>query len=518
MRTVPFFVVFLAALLVGPLANAQRLLWEQAFIPAGAAGHDFCNNATLIGGQRILLVGSHADPRPATGCATSLRAYFRTYTLGGALVGEKPGRKLNSGPFDFAPSVGGAGYFSAAASSCSNNRTYARLLVQRVTLAGDTGRAWYMGAAPPPATFGGAILVQGNKIVTAGNVMPVGQTGQVQQVQLTCSDTLGRVRWQRSFPRLVYTNDFSSGLVATPRGGYLVTGDAYNLATIGYDHYLIETDSAGSLRRSRIIQPLGPGYNGGSRGTYQCNVLALPNGQGYLVSGTADSTRQFTSYSKIGYVMRLDTALNVQWVYRHPPRLAGTNVSSNYAFRVRLLPNNTVGLLLTDVRGPGTPAVSLAQVDIATGRRLGYYLLLSNSQSTVLPYDWQWVGDGTLLLCGKSLDATVTYFQSYVARWDFRGTPLAARSAGEAAALATFALYPNPTTGPPTLAWRLPPGTRAGQLRLYDPLGRLVQALALPATATGTLAVPGLAPGLYVAHLLDADGHRQGGARKLVVE
>ena len=90
--------------------------------------------------------------------------------------------------------------------------------------------------------------------------------------------------------------------------------------------------------------------------------------------------------------------------------------------------------------------------------------------------------------------------------------------AGEAAALATFSLYPNPSAGPPTLAWQLPLGTRAGQLRLYDPLGRLVRTLALPATAAGTATVPGLGPGLYVAHLLDAEGHRQGGARRLVVE
>ena len=348
--------------------------------------------------------------------------------------------------------------------------------------------------------------------------MPTGQTGQSQQLRLTCSDTLGQVRWQRNYPRLPSALDFASGLAATPRGGYLISGDAYNYSAFGYDHYVLETDSLGNFRRSRLIQPLGPGYNNGYRSTYQCNVLTLPNGQGYLLSGTADSLRVVTTYSKIGYVMRLDTALRVQWVYRHPAALSGVGTTSNYAFRVRLLPNNTVGLLLTDVRGAGTPAVSLAQVDIATGRRVGFYLLLSNSQSIVIPYDWQWVGDGTLLLCGKSSQAGVTYQQSYVARWDFRGTPLAARSAGEAAALATFALYPNPTTGPPTLAWQLPPGARAGQLRLYDPLGRLVQALALPATAAGSVAVPGLGPGLYVAHLLDAAGHRQGGARKLVVE
>ena len=37
--------------------------------------------------------------------------------------------------------------------------------------------------------------------------------------------TLGRVRWQRSYTRLPFSQDNASGLVATPRGGYLLSGD-----------------------------------------------------------------------------------------------------------------------------------------------------------------------------------------------------------------------------------------------------------------------------------------------------
>ncbi len=77
------------------------------------------------------------------------------------------------------------------------------------------------------------------------------------------------------------------------------------------------------------------------------------------------------------------------WTYHHPPALAGTGTTSNYAYRLRLLPNGTAGLLLSDVRQAGTSSVYLAQLDAATGRRMGFYTLSSNTQAVVIPYDWQ---------------------------------------------------------------------------------------------------------------------------------
>ena len=497
---------------------AQRLLWEVAFVRPSTAGGTALGNISLLPGNRVLVNGDFFPTR-TSGCQPNIRALARIYTLGGVLVREQLGRGLQNGESSVVPAPGGGGWWAGRGYQCPAGATTAqqRPYAQRLTAAGDTLPGWWLAPAAPRATTT-ASLLQGNRLMTVGMVSPAGTPAPGQQFSLTCSDTLGRVRWTRAYPRQTGGLDYASNLVATPRGGYLLNGEAY--VSTGYRPYLAETDSGGRLRRQVLLQPLGPAVTNGSRYTRHCNMLTLPNAQGYLLAGTADSVAagQLPPGKEIAYVVRLDTALNVQWVYRHPAALSGTGAISTQAYRLNFLPNNSVGLLLAEVRGPGTPTAYLVQVDIATGRRVGYYPLSSNTQAVVLPGDWQWVGDGTLLLCAKSFQAGVTYSQGYVARWDFRGTPLAARTAGEAAALATFALYPNPTTGPPTLAWQLPPGTRAGQLHLYDPLGRLVQALALPATATGTLAVPGLAPGLYVAHLLDADGQRQGGARKLVVD
>ena len=512
------YVIALLGLASAAPAAAQRLLWEQTFAQTGNVGTEGASALALAGNARFLLLGVHAPPYAGPGCRPRFRAYYRNYTLSGTLVRETQGRGLIFGNTDFARTSPDAGWFTAAGTGCvsTGTRRYARGFVQRLTLAGDTGRAWFLGAVPPES-FPSAMLAQGSQLITAGYVAGSNLNGQYQQFQLTCSDTLGRVRWQRSYPRLPLSDDYAAALVPTPRNGYLLSGDAYSATAQGFDHYVLETDSAGNFRRARILQPLGPGYNQGSRYDTQCNALALPNGQGYLLSGTADSVRNGL-HNTVGYVMRLDTALRVQWVYRHPPALSGTGTTQNYAYRLRLLPNNTVGLLLTDVRGAGTPAVSLAQVDIATGRRVGFYLLLSNAQAVVVPADWQWVGDGTLLLCGQARAAGAIYRQSYVARWDFRGTPLATTKPATAALRPALQLqaYPNPSHDRLTvkLTGPCPAHTRVELLELST--GRVLLTVAV-ANATAELRVAELAAGVYAGRAISPEGQVLGTCKAVVI-
>jgi len=94
--------------------------------------------------------------------------------------------------------------------------------------------------------------------------------------------------------------------------------------------------------------------------------------------------------------------------------------------------------------------------------------------------------------------------------------PLATAPVREAA---TFALYPNPSrTGDATLTWTLASAPRAARLLVYSALGQLVQEKALAPAAAGTARVSGLAPGVYLARLVDLNGRGLGSARQLIVQ
>jgi len=485
-----------------PTVQAQQLLWERAFLHSTGTNGEAVEDVKVMANQQLFVSGGYSPTTPSPpGCTPGMRAYCRIYTLSGALVREQLGRGLQIGNISLDPAVqGGGGWWTGPGAYCQNSVLQTRAFVQRLTPQGDTLRGWWL--AGPPRTTAYALLAQGNHLLVAGTVYPMGQTGQAQQYTLTNIDTLGRVRWQRSYPRLPLANDAPAAVVATPRGGYLISGDGQ--VGVGFQHYLVETDSGGLFRRQRLFQPLGPSFAGGDRFHNQCDVVVLPNAGGYLLSGTADSLVSMITYKQIAYIIRLDTALNVSWVYRHPPALAGTNANSNLAYRLHLLPNGTVGLVLSEARGTGTPVTYLVQVNVATGQRVAFYTLASNTQMAVIPYDWQWVGDGTLLLAGKSLELGVNSTQSYIARHDFRNTPLAAvkPQAGLAANVSLWA-YPTPTRGAATATLQVSGlGRRTGELALFDLAGRQVHTQPVPTDGDHRLELSGLPPGLYLARLV----------------
>ncbi|WP_201982705.1 hypothetical protein [Hymenobacter rubidus] len=497
---------------LAPVA-AQQLMWERAALHASGAGTEVLSGITLLGTTRFLIAGAYPPAQPTSGCRPSFRSFAQLFTIGGSLQREQLGRGLSNGEFDINAALSSAGWLSGRGYQCQPGSITAlqRPYVQRLTAACDTLPGWWL-APPPLRNTVTAVLAQGLRLLAVGMAVTA---VSYQVLTLTCSDTSGRVRWQRTYSHTPAL-DYATNLVATPRGGYLLNGQSESFSRFGYDHYLIETDSGGLLRRQRLFQPLGPAFINANVYNNNSNLLALPNAGGYLLAGTADSIAGGIT-KNIAYVVRLDTALNVVWTYRHPPALAGTLVTSDYAYRIRLLPNGTVGVMLSDVRQAGTPTVYIAQLNVATGQRVAFYALSSNTQSAVIPLDWQWVGVGTVLLCGKSLASGVTNVQGYVARYDFRGTPLAATQ--PAAALATDGAslwaFPTPATGRATVQVS-GLGHRAGRLELLDGLGRVVRSQPVAADGDQPVDLGGLAAGLYVACLLDASGRRLGGCKLLV--
>jgi hypothetical protein len=104
-------------------------------------------------------------------------------------------------------------------------------------------------------------------------------------------------------------------------------------------------------------------------------------------------------------------------------------------------------------------------------------------------------------------------------------TPFSARlgcrplATAVAAPPVAFTLHPNPSPrGTATLSWQLPTGVRASAAVVHSVLGQAVRAVALPAAATGTTELRGLAPGMYLVRLLGAEGNALGAPQRLVVE
>ena len=442
-----------------------------------------------------------------SGCANAglYREVFRLYDLTGTLVRNQTGRRQDSGEQGLSQGSGSRFWWVGLNHICTPQpQEYG--YIQRLTARGDTLQAWPALALPPLRNRAMAIREVGRRVVVAGWDSPQGVNGQAQRYTLTSVDsTTGQVAWRYSYDRPGFSNDYVTDFVRTPRGGYLLSGDGQVLNS-GYQHLFLETDSLGRQLKQRLIHPLGPNYTDGSRFATFSNLVALPNAGGYLATGMADSVQTNGIHNKTAYLMRLDTALNVMWVYRHPPAYQGNGNRNQEANKVRLLPNGTAAFLVHDVRGVGTPDLYLVNVDPATGQRLGTYVLSSNTQAAVIPFDWQWVGDGTLVVCGKSQQAGVAVVQGWLARFDLRNTPLGTLSAASAESRAGQLLaWPNPARGQVRLRW---PAAWAGtEVALYDVLGRVVVRQALAAgQAQAELSLAGVGPGVYALRLRTAQG------------
>gem|GEM_PF-3488107 len=389
-------------------------------------------------------------------------------------------------------------------------------LVYRLSAQGDTLRA--MLPVPFMSEYITTnVLVSGSRLAIAGR----GKTSTSPPTEapfcLTLADTSGNLLSHHTYPRTPLAYDYPIDLVRTPRKGYLLSGDG--TTSPGAQHLLLETDSLGRQLKQRLIFPLGPDFNDGRRVDHHSNIVVLPNAGGYVVSGNADSlgTGVPRTRRSVCYLMRLDTALTVQWVYRHPTATNGNGVRSQYPNKVRLLPDGSLGLLVRNAQALGiSPNLYLVQVDALTGQHRATYPLPSSGGYGVTPYDWHWLDDNTLLLAGESQQAGSTGGSSaYLARWDFRATPLATAHPAVTKPLHLIAL-PNPASE--TVRLELSDAAPAdSHLELLElATGRVVLTARLPLHERAMqLDVHTLASGVYAARLLT--GSQQRAITKLVI-
>ena len=509
--------------LFGAVAGqAQTLLWEQSGLRAGLAEEGYMELQPTGAGQLLASGAMRADVPVGQPCLPNWRYLLQTWNLNGTLLQERLGPSIRDGGGLIASALvpatpGGraASWWTTGRTACPPGATSAASIqgwgmLFPLTAGGDTLAGLTLPHAGLYLTVR-TLLAHGRRVLVAGRaaLTPVVNQQLVQNV-LTCYDTTGGLLWQRTYPRLPQAYDFCSALVRVPAtGGYLLSGDGITAAA-GFQHLLTEVDSLGNLRRQRLLAPFG--IPDGRRTDGNCNLLALPGG-GYVASGTADSVSRAVGPAGgrwgVPYLLKVDTALQVVWTCRLAAGWGTPGVRARGAYRVRALADGSFAVLV----GEGPSGLHLVRVS-AQGRLVGHWVLASPGYVGVTPNDWQWLGDGTLVLGGQArLANDLNTPRAYLARWDLRGAALAAAAPRGAGAVGgALQTYPNPASGQVQVAASAS-GAEAA-FELLDLSGRVVRTLKLDAAGQGSLNVAGLAGGVYVGRV---PGRRALGTCKIVV-
>ncbi|QNH61372.1 T9SS type A sorting domain-containing protein [Hymenobacter sediminicola] len=381
----------------------------------------------------------------------------------------------------------------------------------------SSGRLYWSRPAfihPAQEAFVGTIATADNGWL--GVILATQITGLVrQQCILFKTDSAGQVRWQRP-----YGWSLAEDVLHIQRnpatGRILLAGNIQPVgATNGADkeYKLLLVNERGDSIRGRRLAPLGAGVNVRTQQGWE-KLLPLRDG-GWLLTGVRDSA---TTTNDPPLLVRLDSLLHPRWTaLRRPP--AGQQL--RYADACELTDGSL--LVLAWQVFPATNSFALHRYS-ATGQLLAVLPLVSACPQ-VHPARLTPTLDGRGVFIAGSCDQSPTDRRGYVALVDLQSLPgavvLSAPQPTQPATTAplTFELFPNPASTTATVRYQLPAGTTAAALHLYDATGRLARRLTLRGGSGGaevTVPLAGLAPGLYAATLLAADG-RPLATRRLAV-
>ncbi|QNH62138.1 T9SS type A sorting domain-containing protein [Hymenobacter sediminicola] len=505
MRFVASILLLLTLLLP---ARAQRLVQERVYPnPTNPSAGIGFNDLRLMPGGDLAASGPASDP--ASGFRNHLWR-IRAATLD--TVWHRVGVGMFSGDQRLHVLADGSLTF------CGNYLppTYRReTVVQRFSAAGQL-RTMVPTVNPfgTDRIFGASLLAPGNGYFIALTSFPATRL----RGQLIRTDSSGNLHWIRN--QGWQYNDYWIDMQYTRSGNLLLAGISQVPNTPRFVLKLLEVNLQGDSVQGRLIAPLGTNYNVEMHLVYN-RLLPTADG-GYLLPGRVDTVDAQGRSVPMPILVKVNAQLQPQWTYVHRALWPQSGLYGNMV----ALQDGSV-LVQAYYYNPRTLSDRLRLHRFsATGQLLSTMELPSVVCPSVRPAPMVPDATGRYLYIGGSCSDYISGNRSgaYLAVVDLQSLPGAVvlsvpqPAQPTAAAPLTFALFPNPATTTATVRYQLPAGTTAAALHLTDATGRLVRRLTLRGGSGGEVAVPlaGLAPGLYGATLLAADG-RPLATRRLAV-
>ena len=207
--------------------------------------------------------------------------------------------------------------------------------------------------------YGGSGMDSGFSVVQAsdGGYALAGYTGSYgagsTDAWLAKIDATGSLVWNRTYGGV--NDDYCSAMTQTSDGGYALAGHSWSFGGGSYAAWLIKTDSTGVMQWNRTY--------GGAKSDYARAVIQTSEG-GYVIAGETNSFGVGTPSKSNSYLIKTDSAGNMQWNKTY----GGT--ATDYAYSV--IEASTGGYMLVGstysfgVGAPTYPNAFLVKTD-ATG-------------------------------------------------------------------------------------------------------------------------------------------------------